>query len=412
MARVYEPTPDALNRLPATTPVDASERLHALDIVRGFALFGMILVHFHQKMRLPASGIEDLIGWGVWLFVEQKAWGTFAFLFGVGFAILLRRLEARGASVVPIYLRRLAMLAVFGIVAQVAFGFTILFEYAFWGVALLVMRRWSTRALLITTALVACARPVAGEIRALHAWWTSAAPVVPPIAAFAQAVETASAQGSYAALVSARWSLFLASYSRWWTYVPDSNLALFTLGLLAVRHRILDEPRRHVRLIRWWMIAGAASWASSWVLLARVPELPIPGTAWPLQSGMGLVQDQWLCFTYVGALVLLLEFRPQWKQRLAIVGLAGRMALTNYMLQIIVLDVLASGYGLHLKLRPYVYVVDAVLLFASEALISRAWLARYRFGPLEWVWRTATYLQPQRMRVRATALAVSSSESR
>ena len=194
--------------------------------------------------------------------------------------------------------------------------------------------------------------------------------------------------------------MFLGSYSRsWWTYVPDSNLALFTLGLLAVRHRILDEPRRHVRLIRNWMIAGAASWAASWLVLARVPELPIPGTAWPLRYGLGLVQDQWLCFTYIGALVLLLEFRPRWTGRLATVALAGRMALSNYMLQIIVLDVLASGYGMHLRLRPYAYVAASFLLFAGEALISRAWLARYRFGPLEWLWRTVTYLQPQRMRV-------------
>jgi uncharacterized protein len=117
---------------------------------------------------------------------------------------------------------------------------------------------------------------------------------------------------------------------------------------------------------------------------------------------MGFVQDQWLCFTYIGALVLLLSFRPWWTQRLSIFGLAGRMALTNYMLQIIVLDVLASGYGAHLKLRPYAYVVAAVLLFGAEALISRAWLARYRFGPLEWVWRTVTYWQTPRLRAVAS----------
>jgi len=85
-------------------PVDVDERLHALDILRGLALCGMILVHFHQKMRRPVEGLEDLIGWAVYVLVEQKAWGTFAFLFGVGFAILLRRLDRRGAPVVTIYL--------------------------------------------------------------------------------------------------------------------------------------------------------------------------------------------------------------------------------------------------------------------------------------------------------------------
>ena len=82
-------------------PIDADERLHSLDILRGLALAGMILVHFHQRLAKPVTGAEDLIGWFVWIFVEAKAWGTFAFLFGVGFAVLLRRLEARGEAIVP-----------------------------------------------------------------------------------------------------------------------------------------------------------------------------------------------------------------------------------------------------------------------------------------------------------------------
>lgn len=118
----------------ATTP---SERLALLDVLRGLALLGMILVHFHQQIRLDVTGLEDAIGWFVWMFVEQKAWGMFAFLFGVGFAVLLRRVEARGARVVPLYLRRLAALAVIGVVAEVGFGFSILFEYACWGLVLM-----------------------------------------------------------------------------------------------------------------------------------------------------------------------------------------------------------------------------------------------------------------------------------
>ncbi|HEU4955833.1 MAG TPA: heparan-alpha-glucosaminide N-acetyltransferase domain-containing protein, partial [Gemmatimonadales bacterium] len=153
-------------------PLDDDARLHALDILRGLALCGMILVHFHQDMRLEVTGPEELIAWAVWLFVEQKAWGTFAFLFGVGFAILLRRLESRGQPVVPIYLRRLAALAGFGLIAQVGFGFNILLEYACWGVALLVLRRWPTRLLLLTAVLAAAARPVYDEVTALYAWQT------------------------------------------------------------------------------------------------------------------------------------------------------------------------------------------------------------------------------------------------
>ena len=165
------PPPTVLSS-PQLSPVDSDHRLHTLDILRGLALFGMILVHFHQKMRIEVTGLEDLIGWCVWILVEQKAWGIFAFLFGVGFAVLLRRLEARNAPVVAIYLRRLAGLAVFGVIAQVGFGFSILLAYAAWGVVLLFIRRWSTPALLATAVVAAAARPVAAELTALYTWWT------------------------------------------------------------------------------------------------------------------------------------------------------------------------------------------------------------------------------------------------
>jgi len=312
-----------------TTPLDAAERLHALDILRGLALFGMILVHFHQKMRLEATGLEDLIGWGVWVLVEQKSWGTFAFLFGVGFAVLLRRLEARRAPILPIYLRRLGTLACFGLVAEVGFGFHILFTYACWGLALLVLRRWSTPALLLTAALAACARPVAAELAALYAWWTATPPAAAARTALAQAVDAAARQGHYATLLSARWALFLGTFPHTWRdLLPDVNLTLFILGLLAVRHGVLDESRRHVRLIAGWMLFGALAWATSWLVLRHLPALPVSGAGDPLEYGLGIVQDQWLCFTYIGAVVLLLAYQPAWTARLAVFGQAGRMALT------------------------------------------------------------------------------------
>jgi uncharacterized protein len=180
--------------------------------------------------------------------------------------------------------------------------------------------------------------------------------------------------------------------------LPDVNLALFILGLLAVRHRILDEPKRHARLIAGWMMFGAAAWAISWLGLRHLTAIPIPGAGWPLAAGLGVIQDQWLCFTYMGGVALLLAYRPWWTQRLKTFGQAGRMALTNYMLQAAAIDVLASGYGLALHVRPYLYVPATLVLFGAEAIFSRFWLARFSFGPLEWVWRSVTYAEWQPLR--------------
>ena len=382
----------------APAPIDADERLHSLDILRGFALAGMILVHFHQRLERSVTGTEDLIGWGVWIFAEQKAWGTFAFLFGVGFAVLLRRLEARGASVVPIYLRRLAGLALFGIVAKVGLGFQILFDYACWGLVLLLVRRWSTRRLLGLAIVAACAKPIAAEAIALYHWWSAT-----PLSAAGPNLWTAEHDAAqlhrYGALVAARWTIFVAGLPHNWRgFVPDSNLTLFILGLLAVRHRVIDEPTRHARLIGSFMIFGVVSWALSWTVLRTLPEVPIAGADWPVKAGFGLIADQWLCFAYIGAVLLLVAFRPQWTERLRLFADAGRMGLTNYLLQALVFDVAGAGYGFALRLRPYAYLLAWPMLFYAQAAVSRAWLRRYRFGPAEWLWRCMTYARLQPLR--------------
>lgn len=362
-------------------------RIDALDILRGLAILGMIVVHFHQRMRVEVTGAEDLIGWGVWILIEQKSWGTFAFLFGVGFALFLRGLESRGQPVVPIYLRRLAALAAFGVIAEVVFGFNILFEYACWGLVLLLVRRWPSPALLALALLAVSARPLA-------TWWLGS-PMPPPHPALAGAVGAAGQGTSFLALVAARWALFRANLPDTWPeLLPDVNLALFLVGLLAMRHGVIEDPRGHRRTIRAAMAYGALVWTAWWTVLRPLVDQAPTGPAQVLM-GFGFFDDRWLCFTYIGAVLLWLAARPAWARRLALFGQAGRMALTNYIAQVVIVDVLASGYGAGLRLRPLLYLPAAVLLFMLLALASRAWLARFRMGPLEWAWRCVTYARPQ-----------------
>ena len=101
----------------------------------------------------------------IWRLIETKSHGTFAVLFGAGFAIQLRRAEARGAPFAAIYLRRLGVLALFGFAAHAFFGFNVLLGYAIWGAALLLIRTWSTRAPFLSmtwkpTALIQSFRSV------------------------------------------------------------------------------------------------------------------------------------------------------------------------------------------------------------------------------------------------------------
>ena len=374
----------------------APTRIELLDVLRGFALFGMIVVHFHQRVHTEATGLEDLIGWAVWVGLESKAWGAFAFLFGAGFAVLLRRAEAKGQPFVAFYLRRLAVLAVFGVAAEVLFGFQVLLSYALWGVPLLFLHRLSTRALLGVAlfALLAGLLLAAGRQVGLLPLPAAAEEA----RTFFAAVESAGAGESYAQLVAARLDYVLFRYLSPFVLVPDVTLALFMFGLLALRFGIVDDPRAHVRLIAGWMTFGFLCWAFFWLVLYRLGEPASPSAVWLSRLGYALVRDQWLCFTFMGAVALLLAYRPVWRSRLAPFALAGRMALTNYMLQVAVLDYVVSGYGLSLRVRPILGILGAALLFGAEVALSRWWLARFRYGPLEWVWRSLTYGKRQPMR--------------
>ncbi len=185
----------------------------------------------------------------IWRLVETKSHGTFALLFGAGFAIQLRRAEARDAPFTRIYLRRLAVLALFGIAAHAFFGFNVLFGYAVWGVPLLLVRRWSTRALLVTALLSAVSVPLyhlsyqailasGGGTQAVEAAYEERRLVADGVT---RTVDAAEAQERYTVLLAARISHLAWFYRQPFFFMPGATLALFITGLLFVRHRVFED---------------------------------------------------------------------------------------------------------------------------------------------------------------------------
>ena len=116
-------------------------------------------------------------------------------------------------------------------------------------------------------------------------------------------------------------------------------------------------------------------------------------------SGFALVRSQWLAITYIGIVLLLVAYNRAWLKRLSFFGWAGRMALTNYMMQVILLDVLFTPHGFGMKVPALLVIPGAIALFAAQVYMSRLWLGRFRLGPLEWLWRSATYWKVQPLRI-------------
>lgn len=374
-------------------PTSSTQRIETLDILRGMALFGMFVVHFH--IHTPEiGGIDDVIRTLVWRLVETKSHGTFAILFGAGFAIQLRRAEEQGRPLIARYLRRLAVLAAFGFIAHAFFGFNVLLGYAIWGVPLLLIRNWSTRTLILVAVLSAASVGLYHLAAQTYLNLEGGPDLVETTygAQRARAISTnnaldaAETQPHYLVLLAARLRHMAWFYAQPFFFMPGATITLFVVGMLLVRHRVFEEPRAHTRLLVGMMIFGLVSWiADNWLL-------PI---------SLGLLRDQWLTFTYFAGALLLLGRNPGLIARLRPVANAGRMALTNYLLQIAALDLLFSGYALGLgELRPLYVPAAAVACFAVEMVFSTIWLSSFRFGPAEWLWRSLTYGQRQPLRYR------------
>ena len=393
-------------------PVPDRDRTHVLDVLRGIALLGMFLVHF-STYASGGGSLDRGYRTVVELLFEERFWATFAILFGAGFAIQLRRADARGDSLVPRYLRRMAGLAVFGFAAHAIFGFNVLLGYAAWGVPLLLVRRWSTRSLVIalvvsamswniyaiaTAAYSVSTRGEAGARAALEASNTKAAE-------FRAANQKAQESTSYRTVLRAHLAHMRWFYAQPFSFLPVFTLTLFLLGFLGIRLGLFDEPERHRRFIASIAVFGAVSWAVATWVFPVIPPRTLDGLVSTmlvnrLQYGFGLISTMWLAFAYIGIVLLLVSYDPRWIRRLAAFAWTGRMALTNYMIQIAILDLSFSNYGLGITVTPIVGAGLALLLFFADAIVSRWWLAHFRFGPFEWVWRCVTYARIEPIRVR------------
>jgi uncharacterized protein len=420
-----------------------SERLHVLDILRGFALLGMIVVHFYVFATLGfifnmrgdyamdggaiGATIRQAIGW----FVTDKAHAMFAVLLGVGFAIQLRRADTRGEEVRWRFLRRLLGVAGFGVVTAALSGAIDLIGYAYSGVWLLFVRRWSTRALLVALLASATFAGVWNVAVGSYQWATmgveranavyqSPRKVSPARQAAAQELRGALQGTSFSKLASASvvsrvyWGPHTDLWGDWQQGSRGSllgslggfNMTFFLIGLLAPRLGVFEWPADHRRLLFAVMLAGAALWAvAQWQLSKTLwPAtwvIPVVRVARPVEGWFLGDTGAYLALTYIAAITWLVGFSKAWERRLtAIFAAAGRLALTNYIVQFAVLSVLVNqyGFGLRGKLTPQLGAATAVILFATLAVFSRWWIARFRLGPAEWVLRCLTYARLQPIR--------------
>jgi len=384
----------------------AGSRLHVLDVLRGIALLGMFLVHFSYYSSggdWLGKAYERLVA----LFFEERFWAMFGILFGVGFAIQFRRADPEGSAFLPKYLRRMAMLAVFGFIAHGVFGYNVLLGYAAWGLLLPIVRKWSTTMLVCALVLSATSGNLyflarasySVAVRGEDATRAELTRIGAENRAFMNANEATQQSTDFRVVLAARLQLMPWFYSQWYSFLPVNNFTLFLLGVLGLRLGLFDQPARHRRLIAGLMVFGVASWVfATWgPQRAAVEGAPLVREMLlsQLTSGFGLIRGMWLAFTYIGVILLLVANDPAWLGRFAVFGWPGRTALTSYMSQVVMLDLTFAKYALGAVVTPMGGLAAGVLLFLANVAFSRWWLRSHPYGPLEWLWRSATYARWQ-----------------
>ena len=413
-------------------PSAPAERIEAIDVVRGFALLGILLMNI-LAFGLPyraywdptTDGATEGIDFAVFLAVDFSSEGVmralFSMLFGAGVAIL-----ASGPRPKPvgIYYKRQFLLLAFGLFDAFVLLWTgdILVLYALAGIMLYPLRNWQPKALFATAGLAFAylatfyvtvfwalttlpeqaeavqARIDAGEVvsaadRTLLVEWADLkATFQPPQEALDR--EETKFRGTYVQSFAANatelgglYSFVLPLFLLW------DALACMTLGMALYKSGVLRGVRStsfYVRLAVGGLAIGAAvNGFELWMMVRSGFALEWVSGASKVTNDLGRVAMA-LGFT---ALLMIVCQRGWWARGRAALAAVGRMALTNYILQSVlgVLIFHSLGLGLWDELRRHQLYFVVFAEWAVAIALSVWWLRRHSFGPLEWLWRSLTY---------------------
>jgi uncharacterized protein len=368
------------------TPVQ--QRIAALDVLRGFALLGVLLVNMldfsSSALRVGTLGargseLDRLVDVAIAFFAITKFYLLFSFLFGVGFAVQMRRMEATNRPFVGFYLRRLLVLLIIAFAhAILVWDGDILRLYAVAGVLLLLVRNWPDRVLLALAGVIA----LGGLIIFSLVPYEAASTIVS-----AESLRLFT-DGTYFELVAYRLGQEIT---------PDIQvpmvLVMFLIGLVVGRSGVLDDPQRYQPFLR-----RAWKWALPFALVGNALFLiGFEARSMWMVSVAVHIGAPLLSFIYAAWVLLSAD-------KLTFLAPVGQMALSNYLSQSLIATTVFYGYGLGLydQVLPTLMFVLVLGIFAGQLIFSHLWLRRYRFGPMEWLWRSLTYGRWQELARRST----------
>jgi len=432
---------DADTRPVRAGPVAAGQRIVSLDRLRGVAILGILVMNIYafampfiaytNPMRMGGTEPWNL---GTWIFThllfDQKFISIFAMLFGAGLVLMTSRAEARGNKPGRIYIRRQLWLMIIGAAhAYLLWAGDILFLYALIGMLAYLFRNRQPRTLIIiaclllpVTLLINAGNAVQMETmlvevetaetalangeelddeqaQLLEDWATQRAFMMPT--AEDVQVDLAAYRGGYSGIVAHRaptvamMQAFLPLVYGIWRVgaLMLIGMAMMKLGILAAER----SATYYTRLMLTGYLLGLPLTAfSAWNLFAHDFE---PLYAMRVGGIANYVGSLLVAFGHIG-LVMLITKTGVWRGMMDRFAAVGRMALTNYLMHSVLLTTVFYGYGLGLygSIPRAWQMAFVVAVIGFQLWFSTWWLERFRFGPVEWLWRSATYWKIQSIR--------------
>ncbi|HNK30118.1 MAG TPA: DUF418 domain-containing protein [Ferruginibacter sp.] len=401
----------------SASPVLQNERIDILDVLRGFAILGILLDNLfgftgwgyftmEQRTALATWPADGILGVSELAFINGKFYTLFSFLFGIGFSIILVRNEQRGVNPLKIFYRRLFILLLIGAGHLfLLWEGDILFLYALIGFVLPLFRNCSDTTLL-TWAVILIASPIL--VDSINVVFQTNP------GAYLEEVGKKIDQRNGIPLADAGYSQYLygpgSGWQEWrnwqasgwayrFSYLLESNripkvLGIFLIGYYAGRNMLyarLEEQTTLLKKIRkWGFITGIP--LSIAMAIFEIDDFSIPKPMGLSDTVLYAASVVPLSFAITSS-ICLHWIKTKGQSWLKWLAPAGRMALTNYLMQTILSITLfyGIGFGLGGKIGPSLFFPIGIGIYLFQVLYSNLWFRYFNYGPMEWIWRQLTY---------------------
>jgi uncharacterized protein len=377
-------------------PLAINQRDQSLDVLRGFALAGVLFVFCVSDVGAASSYnssvADEIVNWFKYLLIEGRMYGMLIVIFGVGFYVQLEKAKRQEASLVPAFSRRLFGLLIIGFIHAILFSTRdILMFYAIAGILLLAVRNLNNRQLLlcmlflffiVQVVLIAFARIPFGEPWAL----------VEP--------------NELIAHLKYNWQFFKL-YHQFYTIYIDMLLSFmigFWIGRMGLLQKLKTDNKFRRRLVLITSIASPILIYMSYYGIDQVYNPAIvkshPWLRWVVMIVVRTIWEggQLACVFLYASLLISLYVTNKGKKWLNPLAAFGQIALSNYLIQSLILIPYLLFFNKFKNLPPFEGFILFLVVFALQLVFSTWWLSRFTLGPIEWLLRSFTYWKWQKIK--------------